>query len=715
MKIKSIFSRKSTTSKDNGRDVEENSNIVDNLNNATLLSDNPINQLEDDTLGRAEFAQLFARQVLSLDTRLGNVVGVLGAWGLGKTSFVNLARNEFQSAGVEVLDFNPWMFSGAEQLVESFFIELSAQLKLKPELSEIGKELGEYGEIFSGMSWLPFVGPWIDRSQGAIKILSQILNRRKEGVGGRRAKIEKALINSNKKIIIVLDDIDRLSTSEIRDIFKLVRLMANFPNIIYIVAFDRARVEEALSEHGIPGRDYLEKILQVTVDLPFIPNHVINTQVFSAINNSLKDIERTGPFYEEEWPDIFMEIIRPLIRNMRDIRRYAITIRGTVDTLSGNVALTDVLALEAIRIFLPDVFGLMHQDIEALTSTSDINYRSDNPELKMKIDKLIEISGKHQDVIRAMIERLFPAAKRYISNTHYGSEWKNKWLRDRRVAHEDILRLYLERFVCESLKSFLDAEQAWMYMTEKDSLENYLRSLDITRLQDIIASLEAYEDQFSSKQVTPTTIALLNLLPDIPKRQQGMFDIDTRTVVMRVIYRLLRALKNPNAVELATREILSQIKSLSSKLEIVNIVGYRENVGHKLVSQSVAAELEKKWREEVQTSKLEDLLTESEILSVLYIARKKAVEIGETFTISDSPQLTLAILKNAQSEVKSQTMGNRAVRRTSQLAWNTLIELYGDEGTLKDCIEKLKLTKPEHVDDLLELANKYIKGWRPEN
>ena len=124
------------------------------------------------------------------------------------------------------------------------------------------------------MAWLPLVGPWIERGRGADRrSVGKILQRRKEGVGGRRARLEKAAsFDLTKPIVVVLDDIDRLSTSEIRDVFKLVRLTANFPNIIYIVAFDRNRVEEALAEQGVPGRDYLEKILQVAIDLPVVPN-----------------------------------------------------------------------------------------------------------------------------------------------------------------------------------------------------------------------------------------------------------------------------------------------------------------------------------------------------------------------------------------------------------------------------------------------------------
>ena len=66
-------------------------------------------------------ARSFAVQVLSLDVSEGMVVGVLGPWGSGKTSFVNLARVHLEEAGIPILDFNPWMFSGAEQLVEAFF------------------------------------------------------------------------------------------------------------------------------------------------------------------------------------------------------------------------------------------------------------------------------------------------------------------------------------------------------------------------------------------------------------------------------------------------------------------------------------------------------------------------------------------------------------------------------------------------------------------
>ena len=107
--------------------------------NAKVSADNPIQTASQDVLGRAAAAESFVKQALSIDAAAGVVVAVLGRWGAGKTSFVNLSRRHFADAGVTVLDFNPWMFSGANHLVDSFFAEVSAELKLRPNLAQIGR------------------------------------------------------------------------------------------------------------------------------------------------------------------------------------------------------------------------------------------------------------------------------------------------------------------------------------------------------------------------------------------------------------------------------------------------------------------------------------------------------------------------------------------------------------------------------------------------
>jgi predicted KAP-like P-loop ATPase len=107
-----------------------------------IKSDNPITASSEDTLGRDELASSFAAQIQSLDYQFGAVVGVLGPWGSGKTSFVNLTLKHLGRSEINALEFNPWMFSGAEQLLNNFFEEISSQLELSAELSDVAGGVG---------------------------------------------------------------------------------------------------------------------------------------------------------------------------------------------------------------------------------------------------------------------------------------------------------------------------------------------------------------------------------------------------------------------------------------------------------------------------------------------------------------------------------------------------------------------------------------------
>jgi hypothetical protein len=172
----------------------------------------------------------------------------------------------------------------------------------------------------------------------------------------------------------------------------------------------------------------------------------------------------------------------------------------------------------------------MHEAVDGLTTTSDLTSsdRGDPPHLKAQIERLIEAGDNHGDVVRALVQRLFPGGQRHVGGSHYRSDWKNRWLRERRVAHEDIFCLYLERAVGEGLQAFTYAEQAWTRMADHSALDSYLHSLDVDRLPDVMSSLEAYENEFAPNHVVPGTIVLLNLLPALPKRQRAMLSSTRR-------------------------------------------------------------------------------------------------------------------------------------------------------------------------------------------
>lgn len=411
-----------------------------------------------------------------------------------------------------------------------------------------------------------------------------------------------------------------------------------------------------------------------------------------------------------------MEVIRPFIKTMRDVRRYAINVHGTIASLNGEIALPDVLALEAIRIFLPDVFKLMHTSIDALTTTYDLDYSYNriDTSLKAKIDKLIELAGDSSDVVKDMIRRLFPAGRRHIENNSYGAEWKNRWLREHRIAHEDILLLYFEHFTGDNFKAFLYAEKAQQYMNDRELFDSYLRSLDASEITNAISALEVYEDQYKNHCVEPTTIVLLNLACTLPDNRESMFDYDVRIKVERVVYRLIRSLKDPNVIESTVKSILPEITILSVKFDLIGMVGYLEGVGHKLIAEEAAKQLELGWALEVKAATDDDLIKEPQLLRVLLLANKYLAESNEKIVVSDNADLTLAILKSSQSEVMSQSVDSRFVNKETRLAWTALIELYGNEDILINRIEKAKDFASANNSELIELADRYKNGWHPE-
>ncbi|MFI5697454.1 P-loop NTPase fold protein [Kribbella sp. NPDC051586] len=686
-----------------------------------VLGDNPIRRTEDDVLGRAGLSRSIADDLLEVDASDGHVVAILGAWGSGKTSLINLIKLELDSSSVPIIDFNPWMFSGTEQLVESFFGELAAQLRLKGDkVSGIAKELESYGEIFSPISLIPVVGGWFDRARGVVTSVRKLQEKNRGSVVERRAKLGGHLRELKSPIIVFIDDIDRLQTTEIRDIFRLVRLTASFPNIVYVLAFDRSRVESALQDQGVDGRSYLEKIVQTLYNLPRIPDSVLWREVGAALTVSLKNVEQVQRFDEDRWLDILAEVIVPLMANMRDVRRYAASSRRTVSALVEQVELSDLLAMEAVRVFLPDVFRLMSENATALTRTASWGSSNDpaEEEHRRAIAAMIEAGEDRQDVVQSVLRRLFPAALRHIGEGAYGADWASTWLRGRNVAHPDILRLYVENVAPEGLLAFSDSERAARLMANADDFESYLRSIDPSRLEDVVAALENWEDEYPGSAIVPASSVLLNIIPEMPEGRRGMFSSpDRRFAVSRVVLRLLRRSGDHSATESAAEEIYSGLHSLSSKREFLRIVGRGKNEEkERITSVDFERKMEKRLFEEIAQSSTSDLGSEWDVMRLVLFAKEVAGEDGFQLSLDDV-DLNEKLLRAACSEVRGQSMGSRAVVRINRLTWDALIEALESEeriALLLDTLRERAEIDPS-LKELVLLADKYLSGWRPED
>lgn len=677
--------------------------------------DAPIKSSADDDLGRAPVAHDFVESIRELDASEGLVVGVLGPWGHGKSSFINLMREQFeQEPKLTVVDFNPWMFSGSNQLVNFFFTEIGAELnvKNKSKFGQAADWLAKYAGILKPVSqFVPVPGASIvgEAAAAALGGLADTTNADRSAKKVRD-QITKELRALAEPIVVVIDDIDRLTTREIREIFKLVRLTASFPNIVYVLAFDRARVEQALTEDGVPGRAYLEKIVQLSFDVPQAPEVLLRSQVFSELNRVLTPVADVE-LDEDRWGDAYFEIIDPLLSNMRDVTRYAISSKATIKSLGAEIDLVDLLAMEAVRVFRPDLMQRLTQLRTELTKTRGYSSGKDD-EAQKAIDALLKDFPDDALLIRALFNRLFPVALQYVENSTYGSDWLGTWRTAHRMAHADYLNLYFDRVAPDTLVAFRSTEGAFAVLDDAEALKALLSELDPDQLDTVLEGLTSYEAKFTTEMIVPAATTLLNLIDKIPeKKHAGMFDLSRPDLTVgRVVLRLLRNVQDEADREALVTEIMAGIETYSSQLDFIHSMGHREGSGHKLVSETFDQQLQDEFVSRLQASPPAEPEREWDAWRI-YDAVRDAT--GESpLTAASDPVLVRSVLRSAKSTARSQSMGSRKVRTEDRLAWELVVGLFGSEEEVKQAVAEVREKIGD--DDILRLADKYLEGWRPE-
>lgn len=686
-------------------------------------SENPIRNSSFDTLNRTEEAHNFVNELREMDLSEGNVVALTGPWGSGKTSFINLMRESFESdPGFPVLDFNPWLFSGTEQLIESFFVEIAAELRIKaPRFQAIAEKLDKYGQLFSSLSFIPVIGTFFDSFGKSAKALNKYQEDRKKGVGARRKELSEALREISTPLIVVIDDIDRLETKEVREIFKLVRLTASFPNVVYLLAFDRKRVEEALSESGVPGRDYLEKIVQISVEIPSLPRQSIFRELTKSLDEAFSSLGEIKPFNQAEWQDTLPEIILPLIKNIRDVKRYVAATRITVSALKGKIDLGDILGLEAIRIFMPDVMAAISQARTALTRTASFygSHEYEKEESVNLIKSMLESSERNTKVTENTIFRLFPAGSRHLQagGSSYGADWQGIWLRGRKVAHIEVLNLYLERVLSNKLATFNYAEKAFSLLADEKAFSSYMNEIGNDKREDVIGALEIWEGEYPADSIGPAITVLLNLLPTLPERNTGnIYSLNPYTTVTRVVIRMLKTISTNDAEE-AIEDCWERVESIGSRLKLIQIASYRQDSEKQLTSSDFTNNYKIKLSLELKEASTAELSRERNLLHVVAAIKDWGrIETEDLASIRDDAELIATILESAVSEVLSQGLNNRAIHKEYRLHWESLIKVFESEEGLHMAAEKIatRTHKSEVLKKALELVEKYKSGWRPK-
>ena len=346
----------------------------------SILDDQPIRSISDDLYGYARLAE-HAVGFLSIHSRSRSVVvGIQGPWGSGKSSLMNLMQIQLCSMSRQsarrppiVVEFNPWHYHRVDQLLTRLFRELT--VKLRAHGSKLGGSavvdravagLAAFSKLLEPAAALAASGPEGKGLAMLAGIFGAIMRRRPpvdedEALEATRHEVSEALAGLDRRVVVFVDDIDRLEPDRLTMILKLVRLTASFDNVTYVLAYDRGEVEGAITAAlGVSGQAYLEKIVQVVLDLPPL-DPAVRRRVL--VNRLMETVTAAGLGLEATDVDHLLDAgLSELVQTPRDIVRYTSGIGLTSGLVQGEVNARDFLGVEALRIHAPRVYGLIRDN-----------------------------------------------------------------------------------------------------------------------------------------------------------------------------------------------------------------------------------------------------------------------------------------------------------------------------------------------------------------
>ncbi|MFQ3676132.1 MAG: P-loop NTPase fold protein [Endomicrobiia bacterium] len=543
-------------------------------------ADQPITKCSEDKLGRISFVESLAQAILSYKSDECVVLGLFGSWGTGKTSLINMCLECIDKIVVSyqenerpiIIKFNPWNYSGQQQLIVKFFNHISSVLSQhqSKRIKEIGREIIAYTKsIFPIKLSSINLGP----------ISLKLKKTRQKSLESQKNRLCQSLKNQSQKIIVVIDDIDRLNNYEIRQIFQVIKVLGNLPNIIYLVAFDKDIVIRALEkEQGRSGLEYLEKIVQVPFEIPPAPKEEIYNLLFSQLDELIKDIpeRRWDSTY---WGNVFYSGIRVVFNTIRDVTRYLNILRFSFPMVKEEVNPIDFIAITSFQVFLPELYYAIRDNKDLFTGvSSDFGRRSEKviEEEKKQCNEILNLVPDNiKENIKELLTRLFPKLKSIWENTNYSSGWFETWRKDCRICSPDVFDTYFRLAIPKGEISQREIQTILSSANNPNSFAEALLNLNKDgRIIRFLERLEDYTRDYIPEENIETIISVLMDIGDMfPEGDNGFFSIDTPKKILRICYQLSQRLDShkkrfevfKNAMGKATRSLFTIVNEVSNQ------------------------------------------------------------------------------------------------------------------------------------------------------
>lgn len=544
------------------------------------INDSPIKSAKDDALGRAEFAKSLGREIAEWKDEDSIVIGLYGAWGAGKSSVINIALEEIKNLkkGKKkpiIFYFNPWNYSDQEKLVFTFLQELARSVSYydpSEDAKKVGKELMAYSKFFVPLAFIPPV-------TGLSLLFNKLLNSVGEAVSAwgqlkekpieeYKKSIARYIKKLDRKIIIVIDDIDRLNRKEIRQVFQLVKQNANFSNVIYILPFDHQKVAEAMDEESYPGKSYIEKIVQIPFSIPQLEIVKLRRVLFNELDRLIKPLPEKD-WDDKHWGNVFHDGLKEFFTSLRQVKRFVNSLEFNFSRISNDVNVVDFIALEVIRVFCPKVYEAMARNKSTLTKTESmvigLDRSSEQAEKQKKVQEIFDSAEpEYKDQTIRVLKRLFPQID---GRSSYGHDWQVEWSKAKRICAEDRFDRYFLLGIPENEVSQAEIDNLVSFAKSSEDVSREFEKLIAGgKAKDFLEKLYLYVDVIPEAEIVSFVVGIYNSIRKLPgERHSDPFN-DAYTWCMRLGYNTIRRIADKQK----RRDLVIQLIEQTTDLEVVS-------------------------------------------------------------------------------------------------------------------------------------------------
>lgn len=514
-----------------------------------LLSDSSLKDPEQDQLGYADFAENLAETIETRIPRQDFVVGIYGPWGSGKSTILNFVEYflEGQDDPPLVIRFNPWWFSGQADLIRKFFDQLESGLGADSRFEDVRDKLSNFA---SSLSNIPISTGTGVPAESLLALIGEALATEGEDLDSLKEEISQELQDADRRIVIMIDDIDRLTQDEIKQMFRLVKSVADFPNITYVLAFDQEVVINALEgEQGVySGEEYLDKIIQLPKHVP-IPEEGALDRFFT--NRLDRLLHESDPVFEQQhWQTVYQNGIMPTLQTPRDAVRLCNAVETSFASLEENINFVDLVAIETLRVFYRDVYEAIRSEPSRFVNNRAYRSRrrDEDEDYAAFFDETLSDDAEPA-LVKELLSYLFPRVGEQFRRMRHYRENKDTFRKRRRICHPDMFPFYFRETVPRGELSAAELDSVLATTDDPEAFAEELRRMvgeegkaGRSKANTFLQRFSEYLDELPEDEVDRVIFAFFEVGDQLCSvdPSQSMLDNGSRRFLLSILWDLLQ-------------------------------------------------------------------------------------------------------------------------------------------------------------------------------